>query len=137
MHCDVISIIFAYYSKLNSHERSYQPILRYLYTEVKKRRGEISLHKHFKIEARKYKRCLVIYKEKSRRSCALFVPCLYRIVHFNNPCVHSALNCGLNARWSLGPRCLVVVRSCKAVQNCIHYKMLMTTSSSSGICVCY
>ena len=27
--------------------RSYQPILRYLYTEVTKRRGEISLPKHF------------------------------------------------------------------------------------------
>ena len=28
-------------------KRSYQPILRYLYTEDAKRRGEISLHKHF------------------------------------------------------------------------------------------
>ena len=82
----------------------------------------------FKIEARNYKRCLVIYKKKSRRLCALFVPCLYRIVHFSNPYVHSALNCGLNARWSLGPRCLVVVRSCKVVQNCKHYQMLITTS---------
>ena len=26
---------------------SYQPILRYLYTETIKRGGEISLHKHF------------------------------------------------------------------------------------------
>ena len=57
MHCDVISMIFAYYSSEISHERSqtmnfckrsYQPILRYLYTKVKNRRGEISLHKHFK-----------------------------------------------------------------------------------------
>ena len=29
---------------MNFFRRSYQPILRYLYTEVKKRRGEISLH---------------------------------------------------------------------------------------------
>ena len=28
----------------------YQPILRYLYTEIIKRGGEISLHKHFKKE---------------------------------------------------------------------------------------
>ena len=34
---------------MNFCKRSYQPILRYLYTEVKKRRGEISLHKHFNI----------------------------------------------------------------------------------------
>ena len=34
---------------MNFCERSYQPILRYLYTEVKKRRVEISLHKHFNI----------------------------------------------------------------------------------------
>ena len=33
---------------MNFCERSYQPILRYLYTEVTKRRGETSLHKHFK-----------------------------------------------------------------------------------------
>ena len=33
---------------MNFCKRSYQPILRYFYTEVKKRRGEISLHKHFK-----------------------------------------------------------------------------------------
>ena len=33
---------------MNFCKRSYQPILSYLYTEVKKRRGEISLHKHFK-----------------------------------------------------------------------------------------
>ena len=32
---------------MNFCKRSYQAILRYLYTEVKKRRGEISLHKHF------------------------------------------------------------------------------------------
>ena len=72
MHCDVISMIFAYFSKQNfskkkknnvnlklpTHvkevtnnlcKRSYQPILRYLYTETIKRWGEISLHKHFKI----------------------------------------------------------------------------------------
>ena len=58
MHCDVISMIFTYYSKLNFsrkktdnellYKRSYQPILSYLYTEVKKRRGKISLHEHFK-----------------------------------------------------------------------------------------
>ena len=29
-------------------KRSYQPILRYVYTEAIKRQGEISLHKHFK-----------------------------------------------------------------------------------------
>ena len=34
---------------MNFCKRRYQLILRYLYTEVKKRRGEISLHKHFKI----------------------------------------------------------------------------------------
>ena len=33
---------------MNFCKRSYQPIFRYLYTEVKKRRGEISLHEHFK-----------------------------------------------------------------------------------------
>ena len=32
---------------MNFCKRSYQPILRYLYTEATKRRGEISLHKHF------------------------------------------------------------------------------------------
>ena len=32
---------------MNFCKRSYQPILRYLYTETKKRGGEISLHKHF------------------------------------------------------------------------------------------
>ena len=34
---------------MNFCKRSYQPILRYLYTEVTKRWGEISLHKHFKL----------------------------------------------------------------------------------------
>ena len=53
MHSDVTSMIFAYCSKRNFstkkqdsellYERSYQPILRYLYTEVTKCRGEISL----------------------------------------------------------------------------------------------
>ena len=33
---------------MNFNKRSYQPILRYLYTEATKRQGEISLHKHFK-----------------------------------------------------------------------------------------
>ena len=33
---------------MNFCKRSYQPILRYLYTETMKRQGEISLHKHFK-----------------------------------------------------------------------------------------
>ena len=33
---------------MNFDKRSYQPILRYLYTEAVKRQGEISLHKHFK-----------------------------------------------------------------------------------------
>ena len=56
MHCDVISMIFAYYSKLNFSRKKPgnellskklpRPIFRYLYTEVKKRGGEISLHKH-------------------------------------------------------------------------------------------
>ena len=32
---------------MNFCKRSYQPILRYLYTETIKRGGEISLHKHF------------------------------------------------------------------------------------------
>ena len=32
---------------MNFYKRSYQPILRYLYTEAIKRQGEISLHKHF------------------------------------------------------------------------------------------
>ena len=59
MHCDVISMIFAYYSKQNSQERSkimnfckrsYQPISRYLYTDTIKRGGEISLHKHFNVK---------------------------------------------------------------------------------------
>ena len=53
MHCYVISMIFAYYSKqnfsrkMNFCKRSYQPILRYFYTETIKRGGEILLHKHF------------------------------------------------------------------------------------------
>ena len=34
---------------MNFCKRSYQPILRYLYTETIKRGGEISLHKHFKL----------------------------------------------------------------------------------------
>ena len=34
---------------MNFCKRSYQAILRYLYTEVIKHRGEISLHKHFEI----------------------------------------------------------------------------------------
>ena len=34
---------------MNFCKRSYQPILRYVYTEVKKCRGEISLYKHFKL----------------------------------------------------------------------------------------
>ena len=38
---------------MNFCKRSYQPILRYLYTKVKKRRGEISLHKHFKLLERR------------------------------------------------------------------------------------
>ena len=33
---------------MNFRKRSYQPILRYLYTETIKRGGELSLHKHFK-----------------------------------------------------------------------------------------
>ena len=33
---------------MNFCKRSYQPILRYIYTETIKRGGEISLHKHFK-----------------------------------------------------------------------------------------
>ena len=32
---------------MNFCKRSYQPILRYLYTEATNRRGEISLQKHF------------------------------------------------------------------------------------------
>ena len=32
---------------MNFYKRSYQSILRYLYTEAIKRQGEISLHKHF------------------------------------------------------------------------------------------
>ena len=57
MHCDVISMIFSYYSKPNFSgknqnediRRSYQPILHQLYTEAIKRRGGISLHKHFNV----------------------------------------------------------------------------------------
>ena len=37
---------------MNFYKRSYQPILRYLYTETIKRGGKISLHKHFKLYAR-------------------------------------------------------------------------------------
>ena len=33
---------------MNFRKRNYQPILRYLDTDVTKRRGEILLHKHFK-----------------------------------------------------------------------------------------
>ena len=36
---------------MNFCKRSYQSILRYMYTETIKRGGEISLHKHFKFEA--------------------------------------------------------------------------------------
>ena len=32
---------------MNFGKRSFQPILRYLYTKVTKLQGEISLHKHF------------------------------------------------------------------------------------------
>ena len=35
---------------MNFGKRSYQPILRYLYTETIKRGGEISLHKHFNLD---------------------------------------------------------------------------------------
>ena len=57
MHCDVTSMIFAYYSKRNFsrkkqnnelQQKSYQLILPYLYAEIIKRLGEISLHRHFK-----------------------------------------------------------------------------------------
>ena len=54
MHCDaylhtIQSKISQQRSKImNFCKRSYQPILRYLHTETIKRRGEISLHKHFK-----------------------------------------------------------------------------------------
>ena len=51
-------MIFAYYSEseipqerskvMNFYKRSYQLILRYLYSETIKRRGEISLHRLFK-----------------------------------------------------------------------------------------
>ena len=34
--------------KMNQLKKSYQHILRYLYSETIKHRGEISLHKHFK-----------------------------------------------------------------------------------------
>ena len=57
MHYDVTSMIFAHYSKrnfsrkiskiMNFCKRSYQLILRYLYTETIKRRGEISLYRQF------------------------------------------------------------------------------------------
>ena len=55
MRCDVTSVISAYYSSeiteeteiLNFCKRSYQPIFRYFYAETIKRRGKISLHKHF------------------------------------------------------------------------------------------
>ena len=58
MHCDVISMIFAYIiqSKISQErskitnfcKRSYQPILPYLHWDLKCELGEISLHKHFK-----------------------------------------------------------------------------------------
>ena len=35
---------------MNFCKRSFQPILRYLYTEAIKRGGEISLHKHFNVK---------------------------------------------------------------------------------------
>ena len=54
MHRDVTSMIFAYIVQseisqersmiMNFYKRSYEPILRYVYTEGIKRRGEISLH---------------------------------------------------------------------------------------------
>ena len=63
MHCDVTSMIFAYIIQskisrerskiMNFYKRSYQPILRYLYTETIKLRGEISLLRHFKGSTRK------------------------------------------------------------------------------------
>ena len=34
---------------MNFYKRNYQLILRYLYTETIKRRGDISLHRHFNI----------------------------------------------------------------------------------------
>ena len=56
MPCDVTSMAYAYYSKRNfsrkkqANERLWKKlptIFRYFYTEAIKRRGEISLHKHF------------------------------------------------------------------------------------------
>ena len=66
MHCDVISMIFAYYSLLN-FSRKNQPILRYLYTEVKKRRGDISWHKHYKSNQLFH----IIQKEKTATEIAV------------------------------------------------------------------
>ena len=43
---------------MNFSKRSYQPILRYLYTEVKKLWGEISLHKHFKVAKGRFQRLI-------------------------------------------------------------------------------
>ena len=56
LHCDVTSMIFNIIQSeifherskiMNFYKRSFQPILRYLYTETIKCRGEISLHRHF------------------------------------------------------------------------------------------
>ena len=63
MHCDVVSMILYLHiiqSKISQErskimnfcKRSYQLILRYVYTETIKRGGEISLHKHFKAKLR-------------------------------------------------------------------------------------
>ena len=37
---------------MNFCKRGYQPILRQLYPEAMKRRGEISLHKHFNLDCK-------------------------------------------------------------------------------------
>ena len=59
MHCDVTNLMLHITQGEISQERSkttnfckrsYQPILRYLYAEAIKRRGKISLHRHFKVE---------------------------------------------------------------------------------------
>ena len=59
---------------MNFYKRSYQPILRYLYTEAIKRRSEILLHGRLN----KYKQIFIVSKEGGNKSFQLpFLVAIY------------------------------------------------------------
>ena len=70
---------------MNFCKRSYQPILRYRYTEVKKRRGEISLHKYDSSQSHRGPRALAARLKTKKQSAlirwALIYVALYNKVH--------------------------------------------------------